>query len=106
MFILIQYRETGTTTLGPDLPESYVFKCEVVDRGKTVGNVDHPGRLSTLMYNVLYSDGLQFCWFPYTATGANGTDEEKIIMIQLTRQQDKTDTPGPIKKIKMIQLHW
>ena len=49
----------------------------------TVENVDHPGHVSSLIYNVLYQrskgkcDGLQFMWFPDTAGGADGTDEKK-----------------------------
>ena len=49
----------------------------------TVENVDHPGHVSSLIYNVLYDrtkgkcDGLQFMWFPDTAGGADGTDETK-----------------------------
>ena len=51
--------------------------------GKTVENVDHPGHVSSLMYDILYSrskgkcDGLQFLWFPDTVGGADGTDETK-----------------------------
>ena len=47
---------------------------------KTVENVDHPGHVSSLMYNVLYPrskgkcDGLQFVWFP---DSADDTDETK-----------------------------
>ena len=50
---------------------------------KTVENVDHPGHVSSLIYNILYDrskgkcDGLQFMWFPDTAGGVDGTDEEK-----------------------------
>ena len=49
----------------------------------TVENVDHPGHVSSLIYNILYDrskgkcDGLQFMWFPDTAGGAEGTDETK-----------------------------
>ena len=49
----------------------------------TVENVDQPGHVSSLIYNILYDrskgkcDGLQFMWFPDSAGGAEGTDEAK-----------------------------
>ena len=49
----------------------------------TVENVDHPGHVSSLIYDILYDrskgkcDGLQFMWFPDQAGGAEGTDETK-----------------------------
>ena len=49
----------------------------------TVETVDHPGHVSSLIYNVLYDrskgkcDGMQFLWFPDTAGGPEGTDETR-----------------------------
>ena len=77
----------------------------------TVENVDHPGHVSSLIYNVLYDrskgkcDGLQFLWFPDTAGGPDGTDEEKNKGFAVRRKYVMTQ-PATNGKFKLrIPLH-
>ena len=55
----------------------------------TVENVNHPGHVSSLIYDVLYPrskgkcDGMQFLWFPDTA---DGTDETKNKGFEIRRK--------------------
>ena len=105
------YKENALITLIHNAIPHMFSNVKLTIGSTTIENVDHPGHVSSLMYNVLYNrskhdgEGLQFMWYPDTAGGPDGTDETKNEGFSVRRRY-LMETPTTKGKFKLrIPLH-